>query len=190
MLDMGRPVKIVDLAHNMIRLSGKEPGRDPYFRHFYRIGFDGTGLTLLTPEDADHTIELSPDAQMASWARRWFDTALPHCAGFGSPRAIAFVMLGAAQTLSADRHLAVGGAATLSTGLRLNGAISGVSYALEYAKQSDLSDYADAPTVKFRFVFSSGIAIFRDGYNFRNVEVGGVPRKSGPLPAAASDKKK
>jgi FlaA1/EpsC-like NDP-sugar epimerase len=27
-LDMGRPVKIVDLAHNMIRLSGKEPGRD------------------------------------------------------------------------------------------------------------------------------------------------------------------
>ena len=28
MLDMGEPVKIVDLAHNMIELSGKEPGRD------------------------------------------------------------------------------------------------------------------------------------------------------------------
>jgi FlaA1/EpsC-like NDP-sugar epimerase len=27
-LDMGQPVKIVELAHNMIRLSGKEPGRD------------------------------------------------------------------------------------------------------------------------------------------------------------------
>jgi FlaA1/EpsC-like NDP-sugar epimerase len=27
-LDMGEPVKIVDLAHNMIRLSGKEPNRD------------------------------------------------------------------------------------------------------------------------------------------------------------------
>jgi FlaA1/EpsC-like NDP-sugar epimerase len=27
-LDMGQPVKIVDLAHNMIRLSGKEPERD------------------------------------------------------------------------------------------------------------------------------------------------------------------
>jgi FlaA1/EpsC-like NDP-sugar epimerase len=27
-LDMGTPIKIVDLAHNMIRLSGKEPDRD------------------------------------------------------------------------------------------------------------------------------------------------------------------
>ncbi|MDX6398470.1 MAG: hypothetical protein QOJ43_1878, partial [Gaiellaceae bacterium] len=27
-LDMGEPVKIVDLAHRMIRLSGKEPDRD------------------------------------------------------------------------------------------------------------------------------------------------------------------
>jgi FlaA1/EpsC-like NDP-sugar epimerase len=27
-LDMGEPVRIVDLAHNMIRLSGKEPERD------------------------------------------------------------------------------------------------------------------------------------------------------------------
>ncbi|HSE80789.1 MAG TPA: nucleoside-diphosphate sugar epimerase/dehydratase [Gaiellaceae bacterium] len=27
-LDMGEPVKIIDLAHNMIRLSGKEPDRD------------------------------------------------------------------------------------------------------------------------------------------------------------------
>jgi FlaA1/EpsC-like NDP-sugar epimerase len=27
-LDMGKPVKIIDLAQNMVRLSGKEPGRD------------------------------------------------------------------------------------------------------------------------------------------------------------------
>ena len=27
-LDMGEPVRIVDLAENMIRLSGREPGRD------------------------------------------------------------------------------------------------------------------------------------------------------------------
>jgi dipeptidyl aminopeptidase/acylaminoacyl peptidase len=39
---------------------GKEPGRDPYFRHLYRIGLDGRGPTLLTPEDADHSIVMVP----------------------------------------------------------------------------------------------------------------------------------
>ena len=34
---------------------GKEKGRDPYFVHYYRIGFDGKNLTLLTPEDATHS---------------------------------------------------------------------------------------------------------------------------------------
>jgi dipeptidyl aminopeptidase/acylaminoacyl peptidase len=42
---------------------GKEKGRDPYFRHFYKINFDGKGATLLTPEDGDHTIELSPSGR-------------------------------------------------------------------------------------------------------------------------------
>jgi dipeptidyl aminopeptidase/acylaminoacyl peptidase len=42
---------------------GKERGRDPYFRHFYKIRFDGTGATLLTPEDGDHTIDLSPSGR-------------------------------------------------------------------------------------------------------------------------------
>ena len=37
---------------------GKEKGRDPYFTHLYRIGMDGKGLTLLTPEDANHEIAL------------------------------------------------------------------------------------------------------------------------------------
>ncbi|HEY8174875.1 MAG TPA: DPP IV N-terminal domain-containing protein, partial [Gemmatimonadaceae bacterium] len=40
--------------------NGKEPGRDPYFRHFYKIRIDGRGQTLLTPENADHSISLSP----------------------------------------------------------------------------------------------------------------------------------
>jgi dipeptidyl-peptidase-4 len=43
--------------------NAREKGRDPYFRHFYRINLDGTGLTLLTPEDADHDISLSPSGQ-------------------------------------------------------------------------------------------------------------------------------
>jgi dipeptidyl aminopeptidase/acylaminoacyl peptidase len=42
---------------------GKESGRDPYFRHFYKIGFDGKGQTLLTPDDADHTIDVSPSGR-------------------------------------------------------------------------------------------------------------------------------
>ena len=43
--------------------NGKEQGRDPYFRHLYRVGLDGKGQTLLTPEDADHTISMSPDGR-------------------------------------------------------------------------------------------------------------------------------
>jgi dipeptidyl aminopeptidase/acylaminoacyl peptidase len=40
---------------------GKEKGRDPYFRHLYRIDFDGRNLKLLTPANADHDVTLSPD---------------------------------------------------------------------------------------------------------------------------------
>ncbi|HUA82642.1 MAG TPA: DPP IV N-terminal domain-containing protein [Bryobacteraceae bacterium] len=39
---------------------GREPGRDPYFTHFYRVDFDGNNVRLLTPEDANHEISLSP----------------------------------------------------------------------------------------------------------------------------------
>ena len=42
--------------------SGRESG-DPYFRYLYRINIDGSELTLLTPEYADHQISLSPDWQ-------------------------------------------------------------------------------------------------------------------------------
>ncbi len=42
---------------------GKEKGRDPYFRSYYSVGFDGTGLKLLTPEDKDHAITPSPDGK-------------------------------------------------------------------------------------------------------------------------------
>lgn len=39
---------------------GREPNRDPYLLHAYSIGLDGEGLTLLTPEPADHDVEFSP----------------------------------------------------------------------------------------------------------------------------------
>lgn len=39
---------------------GREKGRDPYFSQFYRIGFDGNNLALLTPEDGSHSVWVSP----------------------------------------------------------------------------------------------------------------------------------
>ncbi|WP_263366687.1 S9 family peptidase [Edaphobacter bradus] len=42
---------------------GKEAGRDPYFAHYYSINFDGGGMTLLTPENADHVVTASPDGR-------------------------------------------------------------------------------------------------------------------------------
>lgn len=42
--------------------NGREQGQDPYFTHFYKIGFDGKGVVSLTPENGTHTITLSPDA--------------------------------------------------------------------------------------------------------------------------------
>jgi len=39
---------------------GREKGRDPYFAHLYRAGFDGRNVKLLTPEDANHDVVLSP----------------------------------------------------------------------------------------------------------------------------------
>ena len=51
--------------------AGKIPGRDPYYRHLYRIGMNGKGLTLLTPEDGDHGTSLSPNGAVFvdSWSR-------------------------------------------------------------------------------------------------------------------------
>ncbi len=42
---------------------GQESDRDPYLRHLYEVGFDGAGLTLLTPENANHSVSMAPDGQ-------------------------------------------------------------------------------------------------------------------------------
>jgi dipeptidyl-peptidase 4 len=40
--------------------AGREPHRDPYHRHLYRVPLTGGLPELLTPEDADHVISIAP----------------------------------------------------------------------------------------------------------------------------------
>lgn len=42
---------------------GREAGQDPYLRHVYRIGLDGRTAVSLTPDEGDHTVQLSPDGK-------------------------------------------------------------------------------------------------------------------------------
>ncbi len=50
---------------------GREPGRLPYYAQLYRVGFDGAGLTLITPEDGNHEVEFSPSGRFFTdtWSR-------------------------------------------------------------------------------------------------------------------------
>jgi dipeptidyl aminopeptidase/acylaminoacyl peptidase len=58
-----RGVDSVDVANRQIyfRASGIYPGQDPYFIHYGRINFDGTGLIWYTKADGDHQLFWSPD---------------------------------------------------------------------------------------------------------------------------------
>ena len=58
-----RQINHIDEENQIIYFTagGVEKGRDPYYKHLYRINFDGTELQLLTPEDAEHDIQFSPD---------------------------------------------------------------------------------------------------------------------------------
>src|ERR1019366_5872510 len=50
---------------------GKEKGRDPYFVHFYSVGFDGKNQKLLTPDDGNHGVALSPSGRyfVDTWSK-------------------------------------------------------------------------------------------------------------------------
>ena len=68
-----RAVQRVDAAKRQIYFSagGMDPKQDPYFAHFYRVNFDGTGLTPLTEAPADHSVSYSPDGELYvdTWSR-------------------------------------------------------------------------------------------------------------------------
>jgi dipeptidyl-peptidase 4 len=58
-----RHIEYVDDKKRLVYFSGggRELNEDPYQAHLYRVGFDGKGLQLLTPENANHYIDISPD---------------------------------------------------------------------------------------------------------------------------------
>jgi hypothetical protein len=58
-----RGVDSVDVANRQIyfRAGGMNANQDPYFIHYYRINFDGTGLVAYTEADGSHTVTWSPD---------------------------------------------------------------------------------------------------------------------------------
>jgi len=43
--------------------NGREKGQDPYYAHYYKIGIDGGQQVSLTPDDGDHSIQLSPSGK-------------------------------------------------------------------------------------------------------------------------------
>ena len=58
-----RAVERVDPVKRQIWFSagGMYPGKDPYFVNYYRINFDGSGLTRLTDSDGNHAAAFSRD---------------------------------------------------------------------------------------------------------------------------------
>ncbi len=66
-----RGVQRVDEKRREVWFSagGREPGQDPYFLHFYRVGLDGKHLVSLTPARGNHEIAFSPDR--ALYLDRW-----------------------------------------------------------------------------------------------------------------------
>ncbi|TAL87279.1 MAG: S9 family peptidase [Rhodanobacter sp.] len=42
---------------------GRTPGVNPYYQQFWKVGLDGGKPRLLTPENANHTITMSPDGR-------------------------------------------------------------------------------------------------------------------------------
>ncbi len=55
----------VDAKNRLLYFTGnaREPGENVYYTHLYRVRFDGSDLTNLTPGDANHRFVLSPSKQ-------------------------------------------------------------------------------------------------------------------------------
>jgi dipeptidyl aminopeptidase/acylaminoacyl peptidase len=58
-----RGIDLIDEEKRQIwfNASGRNPDEDPYLIHYYRVNFDGSGLTALTKGNGSHSIQYSPD---------------------------------------------------------------------------------------------------------------------------------
>jgi dipeptidyl aminopeptidase/acylaminoacyl peptidase len=68
-----RGIERIDETNRLVwfRASGRNADQDPYFVHYYRVNFDGSGLTALTEGDGNHTVQFSPDQKFLidTWSR-------------------------------------------------------------------------------------------------------------------------
>ena len=53
-------LKIDEKKRIIYFMAGGKDSKNPYFSHFYKIGFDGKHLISLSPEEGNHSINLSP----------------------------------------------------------------------------------------------------------------------------------
>ncbi len=72
-----RGVEHVDREKRQIwfRAGGIREGQDPYYVHYCRVNFDGSGLVILTERDGTHTVQYSPDRRFAIDACSRVDSA-------------------------------------------------------------------------------------------------------------------
>ena len=68
-----RGIEHIDRAKRVVwfRAAGAGGLDDPYYEQLCRVNLDGTGFTVLTPEDGMHTVRISPDRKffVDTWSR-------------------------------------------------------------------------------------------------------------------------
>jgi dipeptidyl aminopeptidase/acylaminoacyl peptidase len=68
-----RGIDLIDETNRVVwfHASGVYPDQDPYFLHYGRVNFDGSGLVFLTAGNGTHSVSFSPDRRylIDTWSR-------------------------------------------------------------------------------------------------------------------------